>query len=296
MDLTMEEQTNNYHEPVMVAETLEGMAVTSGGRYVDCTLGDGGHAAAILEACAPDGRLLGLDADPEAIAAATERLHTFGSRARLVNTNFAALAEVAREEGLSPVDGVLLDLGVSARQLDAEARGFSFRRAEPLDMRFMPGEGPTADGMVNTLAEGELADLLYRFGEEPRARRIARAVVQARPITDAVHLAEVVRRGSGYARGRTHPATRTFQALRIAVNQELERLEQALAAACAVLAQGGRLVTIAYHSLEDRVVKNFIRSSEEVAAVNKKVIRPAREEVLRNRRSRSARMRVATRQ
>ena len=292
----MEEQTSTYHEPVLLTEVLEGLAVRQGGTYVDCTLGDGGHAAAILDACAPDGHLLGLDADPEAIAVATERLRPFGSRARLINTNFDALAEVAREEGLSSADGVLLDLGVSARQLDTEARGFSFRRAEPLDMRFTPGEGPTADGMVNTLSEGDLADLLYRFGEEPRARRIARAVVRARPITDAAHLAEVVRRGSGYPRGRTHAATRTFQALRIAVNQELERFELVLVAACSVLVRGGRLVTIAYHSLEDRIVKNFIRGSDEFVAVNKKVIRPAAEEVSRNRRSRSARMRVATRQ
>ena len=193
-----------------------------------------------------------------------------------------------------PANGVRFDLGLSSRQLDAEERGFSFRRPGPLDMRFGPGEGPTAADLVNGLDETELANLIYRFGEEPRSRRIARGIVANRPITDAVALAETVRRASGYARGRTHPATRTFQALRIAVNRELERLDAGLEQAPRVLGPGGRLVVIAYHSLEDRLVKRYMVSGA-VRALSKKVTKPSADELRRNRRSRSARLRVAER-
>ncbi len=286
------EQT--YHEPALLTEALEGLAIRPGGAYIDCTLGDAGHSAAILAASSPDGRLLGIDADPEALAASRHVLRFYGTRAHLIQSNFASIAEVARAEGFIPVDGVLFDLGLSARQLEVEDRGFSFQRAAPLDMRFTPSEGPTAADLVGSLSEVELTNLIGRLGEEPRARRIARAIIAARPIGDAAHLAEVVRRASGYRRGRTHPATRTFQALRIAVNAELERLEQGLEAALAVLRVGGRLVSIAYHSLEDRILKNFIRTTDGLDALNKKVIRPSAAEVARNRRSRSARLRVAT--
>jgi len=196
--------------------------------------------------------------------------------------------------GFFPVDGVLFDFGLSSRQLDAEDRGFSFRRPGPLDMRFSPDQESSADDLVNRLPEEELANLIFRFGEEPRSRRIAKAIVRDRPHHDAQELAELVRRSSGYRHGRTHPATRTFQALRIAVNHEIDSLREGLEQAVRVLRRGGRFVTIAYHSLEDREAKRFIASSSDVLrAVNKKVLRPSDEEVDRNPRSRSAKMRIA---
>ncbi len=291
----MENAIREYHQPVLLNETIEALMPKDKGIYIDCPLGDGGHAEAILQASGPNGRLLGIDADPEALSEAESRLAPYKSRAKLINSNFSALAEVACKEGLTPVNGVLFDLGVSTRQLDTEKRGFSFRRAEFLDMRFSPNIGITADEIINSISETELVDVLYRYGEEPRAKRIARAVVSARPIRDSLHLAEIIKQGSGYKFGRIHPATRTFQAIRILVNQELEKLEQALASATSILLNGGKLVAIAYHSLEDRIIKNFIRSSTDLERVNKKVIRPSIKEVQINRRSRSARMRIAVR-
>jgi 16S rRNA (cytosine1402-N4)-methyltransferase len=284
-----------FHQPVMLEEVLEGLAVREGGTYIDCTLGDAGHAVAILDRNG-GGRLLGLDADPEAVAACTQRLAPYGERAVVANANFGDLEAVAQEHGFVPADGVLFDLGLSSRQLDAEERGFSFRRADPLDMRFTP-EGATAGDLVNGADEDDLANIIYELGEEPRSRRIARAIVANRPIADTMHLAEVVRRASGYGHGRTHPATRTFQALRMAVNGELERLEQGLASAGRVLGQGGRMAVIAYHSGEDRVVKRFLEREEgtSLRRLTKKVIRPSQAEVQRNRRARSARLRLAER-
>ncbi len=281
------------HEPVMTGQVVDGLNVRDGGAYVDCTLGDGGHAAAILDASAPSGRVLGLDADPEAIAYSANRLRSYGNRLVLSNANFNSLGRQASIHHFAPADGFLFDLGLSSRQLDAEDRGFSFRRSGPLDMRFTP-EGPTAADLVNTLPEDELANLLYELGEEPRSRRIARAIVAARPVNDAEDLAQIVARASGYRRGRTHPATRAFQAIRIAVNDEIRSLRQGLGQAADALALGGRLVTIAYHSLEDREIKRFIAGSP-LCAVSKRVIKPDTAEIARNRRSRSARMRVAER-
>ena len=211
----MENETQKYHQSVLLNEAIDALMPESEGIYIDCTLGDGGHSEAILKASSPAGRLIGIDADPEALAQAEQRLEAYRPRARFINNNFAALAEVAWKEGLSQVNGVLLDLGVSARQLDTENRGFSFRRAEFLDMRFSPSSGVTADEIVNSIPEAELVDALFRYGEEPRARRIASAIVSARPIKDSMHLAEVIKQGSGYKFGKIHPATRTFQALRI---------------------------------------------------------------------------------
>ncbi len=285
---------STYHVPVMADRVVEGLAVHPGGAYIDCTLGDGGHATAILDAAAPAGRLLGIDADPEATAAARDRLKPYGAAAKVVDGNFMALESLAAAHGFVPADGVLFDLGLSSRQIDAEERGFSFRRPGPLDMRFTPGEGPTAADLVNGLGEAELADLIYRFGEEPRSRRIARGIVAARPITDAAVLADTVRRASGYARGRTHPATRTFQALRIAVNHEMESLEAGLEQAPRVLGPGGRLVVIAYHSLEDRRVKRFMNAGP-MRPLSRKVTKPSDDELRANRRARSARLRVAER-
>lgn len=281
------------HTPVLSRQVLDAMAPRDGGAYIDCTLGNGGHAARIAEASAPSGRLLGLDADAEAIDAAAEALAPFAERLCIVNANFRELGSVAHAEGFVPADGVLFDLGLSSRQLDVARRGFSFRQSEPLDMRFGQGAGSTAEELVNTLDEGALADLLYRYGEEPRSRRIARAIVEARPIADTARLAETVAHASGYRRGRTHPATRTFQALRIAVNDELGALRAGLAHAVEILVEGGRLVTIAYHSLEDRIVKAFVRNDTRLESLTKRVVKPEPSEIAANRRSRSARLRTA---
>ena len=296
--MTSSDSPRVYHQPVMVQQVLDGLAVRPGGSYIDCTLGDGGHASAILDA-APGGRLLGMDADPEAVTACRHRMAPYGATATVVHANFAMLENVALTHGFVPAQGVLFDLGLSARQLEAESRGFSFQRAEQLDMRFDPSEGVTASELVNESTEQELADLIFQYGEEPRSRRIARAIVANRPIATAQQLADVVRRAAGYHHGRTHPATRTFQALRIAVNQELSNLRLALIQVPRVLEHGGRLVTIAYHSLEDRAIKTFLAESRQLPAdgglqpVTKRVIRPSDEETRLNRRSRSARLRVA---
>ena len=298
----MTERTGTYHWPVMVSEVLESLAVHPGGTYIDCTLGDGGHAVAVLEAANASGagpgvrgRLLGLDADPEAVVATTERLREYGDAVAIVTTNFDRLEETAASHGFVPADGVLFDLGLSTRQLDSEDRGFSFRRPGALDMRFAAEGEPTAGQIVNEWPEEELADLIYAFGEERRSRRIAKAIVQARPVDDAQRLAEVVARSSGYRRGRTHPATRTFQAIRMVVNHEIESLKAGLDQAAKVLGAGGRLVTIAYHSLEDREIKRFVGGSDDIQPVRKKVIKPSKAEVDRNPRSRSAKLRVGER-
>lgn len=289
----METSDAIYHEPVMTKQVVAALAVRPGGAYIDCTLGDGGHAVAILDASDPDGRVLGIDADPEAIVSTSRRLGAFGQRVIITNANFGTVASQAHENGFVPVDGVLFDLGLSSRQLDVSDRGFSFRRSAPLDMRFNPS-GTTAADLVNDLPESQLADTLYQLGEERRSRRIAKAIVAARPIDDAVELADVVAKASGYRRGRTHPATRTFQALRMAANDELGNLRMGLSQAASILQSGGRLVTIAYHSLEDREIKRFIAGTE-LKPVSKHVLKPEAEEIAHNRRSRSARMRIAER-
>ncbi len=300
------------HVPVLYEETLTGLQVRPGGVYVDATLGAAGHALGILRASAPDGRLLGLDADPEAVAFARQVLQPFGERLTLRTANFRRLAAVARSAGFDRVDGVLLDLGLSSRQLAAAERGFAFQREGPLDMRLDPRRGTTAADLVNDLPEADLADLIRRYGEERHARRIARAIVAARPLTTTAELAQVVARAVG-RRGRIHPATRTFQALRIAVNDELGALAEALPQALDLLAGGGRLAVIAFHSLEDRLVKRFFRQESRdcicppeapvctcghragLRIVTRKPIRPTPEEVARNPRSRSARLRIAER-
>ncbi|MBI4297304.1 MAG: 16S rRNA (cytosine(1402)-N(4))-methyltransferase RsmH [Chloroflexi bacterium] len=283
------------HIPVLLNEVLAGLQVRPGGRYVDATLGAGGHAQAILEICSPGGRLLGLDADPQAVALAQGRLEKFGPAATLVCRNFRELADVCQEHGFHPVDSILFDLGLSSLQLEAEERGFSFQREGPLDMRFGPDQELTAADIVNTYSELELTRLLETYGEEHQARLIARRFVRCRPLRTTLELAEAVAQATGGRHGRIHPATRTFQALRIAVNSELESLELALKQAPDLLREGGRLAVIAYHSLEDRPVKQFLRRTHSLRPVNKKVLRPSREEVMRNPRSRSARMRVAER-
>lgn len=284
-----------HHRPVMLEETIEALQVQPGGRYIDCTVGEGGHAVAILEASAPGGLLLGLDVDPEAIEIARARLKKFGKNCFLVQENFRQLGEICQRYNFHPVHGVLFDLGVSSLQLEREGRGFSFQREAPLDMRFDPREPLTAEDIVNHLPEEELALILQKYGEERHSHRIARCIVRNRPIKTTLQLAELVSRAVDGKRGRIHPATRTFQALRIAVNHELENLSLALKAAVSVLGPGGRLVVISFHSLEDRLVKNFMRQERGLQVMHKKVLRPSPEEVQRNPRSRSARLRVAER-
>ncbi len=275
-------------------------------------MGGGGHAHGVLVASAPDGELLGIDADPMAVALAGEQLAEFGNRITLVQGNFADLEEIALEHGFCPVDGVLLDLGLSSMQLEAAGRGFSFQLDGPLDMRFGPSQMTTAADLVNTLSVEELADILFRYGEEPRSRRIARAIVAERPINTTKELAALVERTVGRRR-RLHPATRTFQALRMVVNEELECLAEALPQALRLLVPGGRLAIISFHSLEDRLVKQFFRNEARdclcppevpictcdhraaLGIVTKKPIRPSAEEVAANPRSRSAKLRIAFR-
>src|SRR5581483_2415544 len=242
------------HVPVLLSEVISGLAPRSGGRYLDGTLGGGGHALAILAASSPDGRLLGIDADPAALAAAGARLAPYADRAVLAHGNFRDLGRLAREHGFAPLDGIVLDLGVSSHQLDTPERGFSFTSDAPLDMRLDPTGGATAADLVNETPESDLADLIFRYGEERGSRRIARFIAEARrkrPIATTGELAELVAQALGGRHGKIHPATRTFQALRIAVNRELESLEAALPQAVDLLAPGGRIAVIAFHSLED---------------------------------------------
>jgi len=308
------------HVPVMADEVLAALAPAPGGRLIDATVGGGGHAERILSATDPDGRLLGLDADGAAIARARAWLSPrFGDRIRLRQANFRTLAEVAPAEGFGAVDGTLFDLGLSSDQLADRERGFGIREGGPLDMRFDPSRGMSAAELLASLDAGELAALLRRYGEEPFAGRIARAVVDARrtaPIRTAEELAAVVARsapGRAPGRRRVHPATRVFQALRIAVNEELAALEAGLAAAVDLLRPGGRLVVLSYHSLEDRIVKRFLRAERRgctcvpeapvcvcgrqprLRLLGAKGATPTPAEIAMNPRARSARLRAAER-
>ncbi len=295
----------------MVDEVLRYLSVQPGGRYVDCTVGGGGHSVAILEAAAPGGLLLGIDADAAALEIARARLQPYADSAQLTQANFRDLSTVCRRAGFMPVHGVLFDLGVSSYQLSDAGRGFGFQVEAPLDMRFGDTQTVTAHEIVNTYGERDLADLIWRYGEEPASRRIARAIVRARPLATTTELAAAVAKAAGGGRRRIHPATRTFQALRIAVNDELDALASALGQAMEILGRGGRLVVIAFHSLEDRIVKQFVRRESRdcvcppevpsctcghharLRAVTKGAARPSQEEVAANRRSRSARLRAA---
>jgi len=301
------------HIPVLFQAVLDGLQIRPGGRYIDATVGGGGHAAGILAASSPDGRLLGLDRDPAAVEATGARLVSYTERVVLVHSSFTRLAEVARTCDFVPADGILLDLGLSSLQLADHARGFAFMSEGPLDMRFDPTTGgPTAADLVNELSAEELATLLYQYGEERQARRIAEAIVAASPLHTTNELAAVVEKATG-RRGRIHPATRTFQALRIAVNDELAALEAVLPQAVEVLAPGGRLAVISFHSLEDRLVKRFLRRESRdclcppespictcdhratLRVITRKPIRPTADEAAANPRSRSARLRVGQR-
>jgi 16S rRNA (cytosine1402-N4)-methyltransferase len=285
-----------WHIPVLREEVLRWLRVVPEGVYVDATVGTGGHAVEIARRLTT-GRLVGLDRDAEALAVARERLAPFGERVILVQERFSRIDEVARQLRLPPLAGLLADLGVSSLQLERAERGFSFLRRGPLDMRMDRQQTLSADDLINRTGVEELAELLRRYGEEREARRIARAIVRARPIRDTEHLATVVA-GARKAKGRQklHPATKTFLALRIAVNRELEELEQFLDRAPATLAPGGRWVILSYHSLEDRRVKQAFRNwaaAGVLRVLTRKPVRPTPEEVESNPRARSARLRAA---
>src|SRR6266852_3147588 len=283
----------------MLGEVLESLRVKPDGTYVDATVGAGGHSAAIAQKLI-SGRLLSVDRDAQALELARERLKIFGAKVTLAQAPFSRIAEVVHELGIPGVDGVLADLGVSSMQLDQAARGFSFREAGPLDMRMdAEGDEVTADEIVNRWSEKEVADLLYREAEEHDSRRIARAIVRARPIRDTAHLATVVAGArKQWGRQRLHPATKTFLALRIAVNREMEELGQFLSRTPATLNSGGRWVVLTYHSGEDRQVKQAFQQGERAGTLKvltKHVIQPSEEEISANPRSRSAKLRCAER-
>lgn len=297
MNLTMSAPT---HIPVLLEETIEALDVQPGGRYIDCTLGAGGHAAAILEHSSPGGQLLGIDADPRAMKIARARLEAYSSSTLLINQNFVNLRAICNKYDFFPVHGILFDLGLSSLQLENNSRGFSFQHDALLDMRLSPRQEITAAIIINASPESQLAHLIRAYGEERYSQQIAHQIVQQRPIITTLQLAQMIEEAVGGRRGRIHPATKTFQALRVAVNQELEHLQSALKQAIDLLGFGGRLVVISYHSLEDRIVKRLMHqeaSGEEacLSLVNKKVITPSLAEVQFNPRSRSAKLRAAER-
>lgn len=311
MVVTPDGADKSLHTPVLFNQVLSALSPGPGSRIIDGTVGAAGHAIGILEASAPDGELLGLDKDPTALEIARARLAGYASRVHLRQGSFADIASHAQAVGWEAVQGVLLDLGLSSLQIADPDRGFSFQAHGPLDMRFDPSQTKTASDLVNHLDEERLADILRKFGEEPKAGRIARAIVRARPIEHTQELAELVTRVVGKRKRRIHPATRTFQALRIAVNDELNTLETGLAQAVQILAPEGKLVVISFHSLEDRMVKRFFRAESRectcppelpvctcdatprLEIVTRKPIRPDENEIERNPRARSARLRVA---
>jgi 16S rRNA (cytosine1402-N4)-methyltransferase len=310
------------HIPVLYHEVMALLAPQAGGRYIDGTLGAGGHTAGILERSAPDGQVLAFDRDPSAIAFARQQLGELADRVIFVQASFAQMGDLAAAHGFTAVDGILLDLGFSSRQLDDPARGFSFLQDGPLDMRLDPAQPASAADLVNDLAEAELARLFWQYGEEKQSRRLARAIVAQRPVTTTGQLAAIVsaellggareRRGRAPER-RIHPATRVFQALRIAVNEELAALTAVLPVALELLKVGGRMAVISFHSLEDRPVKQFFRQQSQSCVcppelpvcrcggqarfklVQRKVIQPTAVEIAQNPRSRSARLRVIER-
>ena len=305
--------TEPAHTPVMVQEMLLALAPVEGGSFIDCNLGEGGHTEAILNGVR-SARVLGIDLDYDALMRASERLSKWTSQLTLHHGNFADLYKIASSYRHVPVSGVLFDLGLSSAQLDTPDRGFSFRHEGRLDMRFNHSTGISAHDIVNRWSVEELESLIHDLGEEPRAGRVARGIVRNRPIETTLELATVVIKALNWPTySRIHPATRTFQALRMAVNEERENLERGLEEAVLSLNSGGRLVVISYHSVEDRIVKNFIRrsaascvcppslpecvcnSSPTLTPINKRVIKPTVSETQDNPRARSARMRVAER-
>ena len=305
------------HLPVLYKAIITGLNPQSPGRYIDGTLGAAGHAAGLLAESAPGGALLGLDLDPQALAIARETLAPFGSRAHIVQASYTLMKEQAAKLGWDAVDGIVLDFGVSSMQLDTPERGFSFLSDGPLDMRFNPKTGTSAADLVNTYAESDLADIIFRYGEDRLARRIARIIVNNRPFHTTAQLAELILKNLGRPE-RIHPATRTFQALRITVNGELDAIENVLPVAVSLLRSpdpesgksGGRLAVISFHSLEDRIVKEYFRRESRdcicpprqpvctcghkasIVEINRKPLEADEEEVQQNPRARSAKLRI----
>jgi 16S rRNA (cytosine1402-N4)-methyltransferase len=298
------------HIPVLYKEIIHALQPQSGGRYVDGTLGAGGHARGILEACAPDGLLLGLDVDPQALSLAREILAPYEGRTHLAQASYITLANQLADLHWDAVDGIVLDLGASSMQFDNAERGFSFMQDGPLDMRFGPHALRSAADIVNTYAEKDLAELIFRYGEDRDSRKIARAIVSSRPLRTTRELVAVIEKASPRRGDRVHPATQTFQALRIAVNEELSAVENVLPQAVTSLGRGGRFAVISFHSLEDRIVKDFFREQSKalvnppyekiypgereavVKIINKKPITASEEEVKSNPRARSAKLRI----
>jgi 16S rRNA (cytosine1402-N4)-methyltransferase len=310
------EQSDGMHESVLIREVTEYLAIREGGFYIDGTVGSGGHAGAILERTGADSFLIGIDRDKEALERARERLGKWGKCVRLVHGNFADVGSIAGSDAAGSVDGILFDLGISSEQIADSRRGFSFVTDGPLDMRMNGGEEKSAKDIVNTASEEELQEILWRFGEERGARRVARMIVRERsrePILTTGKLADIVARALGRRNDRIHPATRTFQALRICVNDELGSLERGLDAAAGLLAANGRLAVISFHSLEDRIVKRFFAShagkweslqaggrrlvvaEPAMKVLTRKPVVASETERLVNTRSRSAKLRVAER-
>lgn len=281
------------HRPVLLDETLAYLDPQPGRRFIDATFGAGGHTRALLERTAPDGAVLALDIDEAALERGRVDFQGYGSRLTLVKANFSDISTVAAAHGFSKVDGILADIGVSSMMLDDAQRGFSFMREGALDMRMDRTQPLTAAEIVNTYKENEIADILYIYGEERRSRAIARSIVRSRPLSTTLDLSRAVERVLGSPRyGKIHPATRTFQALRIAVNAELDNLQAFLSEAMSCLRSGGRLAVITFHSLEDRIVKNAFRSAAAGKPVTRKVVTATTQEVQANPRSRSAKLRV----
>ena len=303
----------DVHQPVLPLETLEALSPHAGGTYVDGTVGMGGHAQLILERSSPDGLLFGFDRDAVALQLAAARLARFEQRTQLLHTGYEHAESALKQRGVTSVDGILLDLGLSSLQLDSPARGFSYQATGPIDMRFDQSQGEPAAALVNEWPESDLAEVLWRLGEEPASRRIAKSIVRARPVMTTAALAAIVVRAAGRPRERSAAAARTFQALRIAVNNELSNLGAALEQAQRLLALGGRLVVISFHSLEDRIVKQFLqRESRDCICppglpecrcghlrsftlLVRGAVRPGEAELRSNPRSRSARLRAAAR-
>ncbi len=309
MDANREPQ--EQHRSVLYHEIINLISPKSTGRYIDATVGAGGHAWGILNASGPASQLLGLDLDPQALSLAAIRLAEFPGRFSLIQASYITLRTQMQKLGWDSVQGILLDLGVSSMQLDTPERGFSFLKDGPLDMRFSPSQPTTAADLVNQLPERDLADLIWQFGEDRNSRRIARVIVQKRPFSTTRELAEALEKTTGRSKDRLHPATRTFQALRIAVNQELQSVSDVLPLAVEALAPGGRLAVISFHSLEDRLVKQYFRKESRdcicppeqpvctcghkasIIEITRRPISPAESEMQSNSRARSAHLRVA---
>jgi 16S rRNA (cytosine1402-N4)-methyltransferase len=297
------------HLPVLLQPIITALQPRSNGRYIDGTLGAGGHSASILEHSSPTGQVIGFDLDPQALALARERLASFGNRIHIFAASYMNMKEKAAEIGWQAVDGILLDFGVSSMQIDTPERGFSFLQDGPLDMRFGPNAHQTAADLVNSLPEAELTDIIFRFGEERMARQIARTIIRSRPLFTTRELADLILKQFG-KKERIHPATRTFQALRIAVNNELEMVEKVLPLATSLLLPAGRLAVISFHSLEDRLVKTYFRHEStdcicpprqpvctcnhkaSIKEINRKPIEADESEKQVNHRARSAKLRI----